>query len=64
MFFWKISTSKFSKHDIANFIKKTNFDDKLKKLNRNVIANKIKHLLVKKKKTNCQKKEKDLQKIW
>ena len=48
MFFWKISTSKFSNHDIANFVKKKNFDDKLKKIYRNVIANKTKHLLVEK----------------
>ena len=35
-----------SKSDIANFIKKTAFDDKLKYLNKNVISNKTKHVLV------------------
>ena len=35
-----------SKNDIANFVKKTDFDDKLKKLNKNVTSNKTKHVLV------------------
>ena len=36
-FYFKISTSKFSKKsDITNFIKKTDFDDKLKNLNKKV----------------------------
>ena len=29
-----------SKNDIANFIKKTDFDDKLKHLNKNITSNK------------------------
>ena len=33
--------------DIANFVKETDFNDKLKKLNRKVTSNKTKHLLVK-----------------
>ena len=36
-----------SKNDIANFIKKTDFDDKLKNLNKKVTSNKAKHLVVK-----------------
>ena len=36
-----------SKNDIANFVKKTNFHDKLKHLNEKVTSNKTKHLLVK-----------------
>ena len=35
-----------SKSDIANFVKKTDFDDKLKNLNKKVTSNKTKHLLV------------------
>ena len=35
-----------SKSDIANFVKKTDFDDKLKKLNENITSSKTKHLLV------------------
>ena len=35
-----------SKNNIANFVKKTDFDDKLKNLNKNVISNKSKHLLI------------------
>ena len=31
---------------IANFIKKTDFDDKLKNLNKNITSNKTKHVLV------------------
>ena len=36
-----------SKSDIASFIKKINFDDKLKNLNKKVTSIKSKHLLVK-----------------
>ena len=32
-----------SKNDFADFIKKRDFDDKLKKLNKNVTSNKTKH---------------------
>ena len=35
-----------SRNDIANFIKKTDFDDKLKTLHKNFTSNKTKHLLV------------------
>ena len=35
-----------SKSDIANFVKKTDFDDKLKNLNKKVTSNKTKNLLV------------------
>ena len=46
-FYFKISTSKFSKKgDITNFIKKTDFDDKLKNLNKNVTSVKTKRVLV------------------
>ena len=34
------------KNDIVNFLKKTDFDDKLKHLNKKVTSNKTKHLLV------------------
>ena len=35
-----------SKNDIAAFVKKINFDDKIKNLNKKVTSNKLKHLLV------------------
>ena len=35
-----------SQSDIANFVRKTDFDDKLKHLNKKVTSNKSKHLLV------------------
>ena len=35
-----------SKNDIANFLKKANFDDKLKSLNKKYTSNKTKHVLV------------------
>ena len=35
-----------SKRDIANFVKKTDFDDKLKNMNKNVTSNKTKHAIV------------------
>ena len=35
-----------SKSDIANFVKKTDFDDKLKNLNKKVTSSKTRHLLV------------------
>ena len=35
-----------NKSDIADLVKKTNFDDKLKNLNKNVTSHKIKHVLV------------------
>ena len=36
-----------SKNDIANFVEKTDFDFKLKDLNKKITLNKTKHLLVK-----------------
>ena len=36
------------KNDISNFVKKTDFDNKLKKLNKNVTSNEKKPVLVKK----------------
>ena len=35
-----------SKNDIAVFVKKINFDDKIKNLNKKVTSNKLKHLVV------------------
>ena len=35
-----------SKNVIANFIKKTDFDDKIKDLNKKITSNKTKHLLI------------------
>ena len=35
-----------SKSDIANFVKNTDFDDKLKNLNKKITSNKTKHVLV------------------
>ena len=49
----KISTSK---NDIAAFVKKTCFDDKLKNLNKNVCSNKIKHVEAEKKITDLTSK--------
>ena len=40
-------TNSASKNDIANFLKKTIFDDKLKHVNKTVISNKTGHVLVK-----------------
>ena len=42
-----VQPSLTSKNDIANFVKKINFDDKLKHLNKNVTSNKTKYVLVK-----------------
>ena len=45
----QVCTSKLSKqtwYDIANFVKKTHFDDKVKNLNKKVTSNEIKHVLV------------------
>ena len=35
-----------NKNDIANFVKKTDFGEKLKTLNKKITSNKTKHLLV------------------
>ena len=35
-----------SKNDISNFLKKKNFDDKLKTLNNKITSNKTKHVVV------------------
>ena len=40
-----VQASLASKRDIADFVKKTDFDDKLKNLNKKVTSNKTKHLL-------------------
>ena len=42
-----------SKSDIANFVKKKDFDDKLQNLNKKVTSNKTKHLLVENEFKNC-----------
>ena len=34
-----------SENDIANLVEKTDFDDKLKNLNKNIISNRTKHVL-------------------
>ena len=39
-------TNSANKNDIANFLKKKSFDDKLKKLNKTVISNKTGHAIV------------------
>ena len=44
------------KPDIDNFVEKTDFDDKLKNLNKNVTSKKTKHVEVKKKLTDLTKK--------
>ena len=36
-----------AKRDIANFVKKTDFDEKLDNLNKNITLNKAKHLIIK-----------------
>ena len=41
-----------SKNDFVNFVKKTDFDDKLKNLNKKVTSNKTKHVLVENKVKN------------
>ena len=43
---WLPQANLGSKSAIANFVKKIDFDDKLKKLNKKVTSNKTKHLLV------------------
>ena len=47
-----------SKSDIANFVKKADFDDKLKNLNKNVTSNKTKHVLVENELNELSKKVK------
>ena len=44
------------KNDITNFVKKTDFDDKQKKLNKKVFSNKTKHVEAEKKITDLTKK--------
>ena len=44
--FNKLTANLASKNDIANFIRKTDFNDKLKNLNKKVTSNKTKHWLV------------------
>ena len=50
-----------SKNDIGDFVKKTDFDDKLKNLNKNVTSNKTKHRLVENKLNELSKKLKQYQ---
>ena len=45
-----------SKNDIVNFVKKTNFDDKLKTLNKEVTSNKTKYSEIKNKITDLTNK--------
>ena len=45
-----------SKNGIPNFVKKTDFDDKLKNLTRNVTSNKKKYVLVENKLNETSKK--------
>ena len=46
-FFARLAQANLARiNDIANFVKKADFDDKLKILNKNVTSNKIKHVLV------------------
>ena len=45
-----------SKNDIVNFVKKNDFDDKLKKVNKKVISNKTKHIEAEKKITDLTNK--------
>ena len=49
-----------SKNDIANFVKKKDFDDKLKILNKKVTSNKTKHVLVEKKLNELSEKVKPI----
>ena len=52
-----------SKSDIANFVKKTDFHNKLKKLNKNVTSNKTKYVLVENELNNYQKSWSNINKI-
>ena len=45
-----------TKDDIADFVKRTDFGNKLKKLNKKVTSNKTKHVLVEKKLTDLTNK--------
>ena len=45
-----------SKNDIASFVKKTSFDNKLKNFNKNVTSKKTKHVLVENKLNELSKK--------
>ena len=48
-------TNSSNKNDIANFLKKKSFDDKLKKLNKTVISNKTGHAIVENELNELQK---------
>ena len=41
-----VQTNLASKNYFANFVKRTNFDDKLQNINKNVTSNKTKHVLI------------------
>ena len=65
MFVYKISGCGFKsrwsylrKSDISNFVKKADFHDKLKNINKNVISKKTKHVLVEKELNELSKKVK------
>ena len=68
--FNKLKTESFSerlaqanlanKNDIANFVKKTDFGEKLKTLNKKTTSNKIKHLLVENELNRLSKKVKTI----
>ena len=47
MIIQQVKENSASKSDIAVFVKKTHFHNKLKTLNKNITSNKTKHLLVK-----------------
>ena len=49
-----------NKNDIANFVKKTDFAEKLKTLNKKTTSNKIKHLLVENELNRLSKKVKTI----
>ena len=49
-----------NKNDIANFVKKTDFGEKLKTLNKKTTSNKIKHLLVENELNRLSKKVKTI----
>ena len=49
-----------TKSDIANFVDKIDFDDKLKNLNKKVTSNKTQHLIVENKFKNLQTFDSDL----
>ena len=49
-----------NKNDIANFVKKTDFGEKLKILNKKITSNKTKHLLIENELNRLSKKVKTI----